>query len=115
MKFATPLALVLSLAGAAPVLAQVPADARSQMVKTYSQMCRQGGVNVLGPAGESDIKDAPQLAAYCDCFGGKFADRALASLGKPKGSKPLSQSVAEEYDMRNACRRAQGLPQVKAP
>ena len=101
----------MTAAIAVPVAAQGQVMDRATLARGYAQFCATQGTQMPGAAGESDIKGDARLAAYCTCFGGKFADRAVASLGKPR-TAPLKKSVAEEYAMRNTCRAQMGLPKV---
>jgi hypothetical protein len=73
--------------------------------------------------GDGDLKDSPKLEAYCECFGAKFVARAIKHLAElkanptpdPKSRKPLSQSVAEEREMRAQCREQLQLPPLVFP
>jgi hypothetical protein len=105
--------LLMTAAIAVPVTAQGQVMDRATLVRGYAQFCATQGTQMPGAAGESDIKGDARLAAYCACFGGKFADRAVASLGKPRTAPfDMKKSVAEEYAMRNTCRAQMGLPKA---
>lgn len=106
-------ALLIAAVAVLPVAAQGPVMDRAALAKGYAQFCATQGTQMPGAAGESDIKDDARLGAYCTCFGGKFADRAVASLGKPRAVPfDIKKSVAEEYAMRNTCRAQMGLAKV---
>jgi len=108
--------LLLAAAIALPVAAQGQVTDRATLAPGYAQFCATQGTQMPGAAGESDLKGNARLAAYCTCFGGKFADRALASLGKPRAAPfDIKKSVAEDYAMRNTCRAQMGLPRVIQP
>jgi len=89
----------------------------------YAQMCVTNAGQIPAPMGDGDLKDNPKLEAYCQCFGAKFAARALKHMAElqanptpdPKSAKPLSQSIAEERAMRVECRQQLQLPPLVFP
>jgi hypothetical protein len=90
----------------APASGQTPDPA--QVTAAYAQMCVTNAGQIPAPMGDGDLKDSPKLGAYCKCFGAKFAARALKAMAElqanptpdPKSAPPLSQSIAEEREMR---------------
>jgi hypothetical protein len=92
-------------------------DMSSRMVDQYTDMCVNQSVNAPTPYGEGDLKGNPKLTTYCQCFAGKFAKRAAATLQNMNSGKPdtssLKDTVNEEREMRNSCRQQVGLPLIK--
>jgi hypothetical protein len=64
--------------------------------------------------GDGDLKDNPKLDAYCECFGAKFAARALKHMAELQAN-PLSQSIAEDRAMRVQCAQQLQLPPLVFP
>ena len=104
------LAAALSVAMVSPVHADTPL---SQATAQYAAMCANQATSIPAPYGESDLKDNPKLGEYCQCFGAKFAARALASTQGGDKSPSLDKTAEEEQAMRNSCRKQSGLPLLK--
>ncbi|MFL9883349.1 hypothetical protein PQR66_09960 [Paraburkholderia agricolaris] len=106
------LVLTCTMIGSLASVATV-ASAQGSPGDQYASMCISQGVTAPAPYGESDLKGNPKLQDYCKCFGDKFAERAMK--GAPDTSSPasLKQTVNEEREMRNSCRKKYGLPQLK--
>lgn len=96
------------------------AAAPQQALDGYKTMC-MGAVDMPKPFGEWDLKGNPKLASYCECFAGKFAERAMAEAEamKKNGGKPpkrsLDESNKQELALRNECRQKTGLPRALDP
>lgn len=92
-------------------------DMPSSMSDQYTDMCLNQSVNVPPPYGEGDLKGNPKLTTYCQCFAGKFAKRAAATIQNMNSGKPdtssLKDTLNEEREMRNSCRQQTGLPLIK--
>jgi hypothetical protein len=105
----------------APASGQTPDPAK--LTAFYAQMCVTNAGQIPAPMGDGDLKGSPKLEAYCECFGAKFAARAVKHAAElqanptpdPKSRKPLSQSVAEEREMRAQCRQQLQLPPLVFP
>lgn len=80
-----------------------------------SDACMQA-VDYPKPFGEWDLKGNAKLRAYCGCLTPKFrvrAEEAMKYMQANPGKAPpgtLEQSVAEELELRNSCRKQLGLP-----
>jgi hypothetical protein len=106
---------IVLLGTGAMTFAQGVAPDRAQAVAGYAAMCMNDSANMPVPYGDADLKGNPKLETYCQCFAGKFADRALQRLKNPGPPRPLKQSTDEERAMRNDCRRQLGLPVLTFP
>jgi hypothetical protein len=116
MRRTSTLYATVLLGSGTAVFAQAVAPDRAQMVQQYASMCMNESVELPAPMGESDLKGNPKLEAYCQCFSGKFADRAIRRLQNPgPPPPPLKQTRAEERSMRNDCRQQLGLPVLTFP
>src|ERR1700756_799410 len=104
------LAAALSVAMVSPAHADTPL---SQATAQYAGMCANQATNIPAPHGEGDLKGNPKLGEYCQCFGAKFAARALASVQDGGKSSSVGETVKEEQAMRNSCRKQVGLPLLK--
>lgn len=109
------LGIVLNAMALSPAHAATPL---SQATDQYADMCANQATGIPAPYGEADLKGNPKLGEYCKCFGAKFAERAMATMASMQsGGKPSSSStkdtVKEEEDMRNGCRKQVGLPLLK--
>ena len=98
----------LAMAQGGPAVTGVSAD-------QYASMCATQAVTMPAPYGESDLKGNPKLQDYCKCFGDRFAERAMKLTPDTAKSGSLKQTVNEEQDMRNSCRKKYNLPQLKFP
>jgi hypothetical protein len=109
------LSLALGVAVNAVALSPAHADSPlSQATHQYADMCANQATGIPAPYGEGDLKGNPKLGDYCQCFGAKFAARALASVqDNGKSSTSPEQTVKEERAMRNTCRQQVGLPLLK--
>ena len=109
--------LLGTLIGLATVASAHADDMSSRMVEQYVDMCVNQSTSVPPPYGEGDLKGNPKLASYCQCFAGKFAQRAAAAMQNMNSGKPdtnsLKDTVNQEREMRNSCRQQVGLPQLK--
>lgn len=113
----TKLHLGLSALLACAALAPGLAAAQDSMETGYAKMCVQAA-DMPKPYGESDIKGNPKLAAYCECFSGLFAKRAMKSAEAMQAGKappPLEESNRQELALRNTCRKQTGLPLAVDP
>lgn len=101
-------AAVLSASTAFPVQAAGPStDSKSQQ-DAYAAMCVKAVGIPAAHGGEGDLKGNAKVPEYCNCFAGKFLERAMkASPGAPAS---LEQSMAEEHAMRQSCRTQFKLP-----
>lgn len=111
------LAAGLALAASALALAQspdpqMPQMSRDQYLAFEHEMCMKSA-DAPTPYGEGDLKGNAKFGAYCDCFSGKFGDRAY-KLSQGTLPKPtLKENLATERGMRNECRAQLGLPQIE--
>jgi hypothetical protein len=107
---------ILLLGTGSVALCQAIAPDREKMVSMYAGMCMTQSIEMPVPHGDADLKENPKLEAYCQCFAGKFADRAILRLKNPSAPPPpFKQSLAEERAMRNGCRQSLGLPSLVFP
>lgn len=105
----------LALAASTLALAQAPAMPQlslEQFTEIASNSCRQS-VAAAPPYGESDIKDSPKFADYCQCFSGKFGERAYKLSRGTLPKLAPSDSLDGQHAMRNTCRAQLGLPQIE--
>ncbi|WP_266157136.1 hypothetical protein [Dyella silvatica] len=109
--------LLGTIIGLATVASAHADDMSSRMTSQYVDMCANQSINMPPPYGEGDLKGNPKLASYCECFAGKFAQRAAATIQNMNSGKPdtssLQDTVKQEREMRNSCRQQVGLPLIK--
>ena len=102
-------ALFIAAIGAFAMAPAQAAGNSANMGGSYAEMCIKS-VEFPAPYGEADLKGNAKLGEYCQCFGEKFLERAKKASSPPP---PLEQSMKEEFEMRQSCRKKLNLPAAK--